>query len=502
MNTKTKNLMQICRLLEANADENLKWRPGFHLSPKTGWMNDPNGLCEYKGEYHIFFQYSPYNTCPGTNFWGHFTTKDFVSYQYHAPALCVDEKFDCHGVYSGSAIVENDKMYLFYTGNVKQCGDGLDYILKGREHNTVIAESEDGFNFTRKQLLMENSDYPEECTCHVRDPKVFKLEGRYYMVLGARRRDDVGEVLVFESIDKYNWKHINTIRTEEKLGFMWECPDLFELDGQWFLSVSPQGVESDGYKYNNVYQSGYFPLYGDFRTECSLGEFTEIDRGFDFYAPQSFLDEDGRRIMIGWLGLPDLDDYYENPTHEMHWMHMLTCPRKLGRRGDRLMQYPVCELEKLRGDCIEVNVNGLAEIKNADVFDMEINSIGSQEISITLRGDCKISYKNRLLTLEFGESGMGRKSRTVKLDALDNLRILADTSSVEIFANGGEEVFSSRYYPDESSVGVIIKAQHIVLLDRCTTDAPLCMKIRLSVSAAERHVMWPRQWQSWVEKAE
>ena len=81
---------------------------------------------------------------------------------------------------------------------------------------------------------------------------------------------------------------------------MWECPDLFQLDGQWFLAVSPQGIECQ-----NVYGCGYFPIYGDWRRDCILGNFHHTDLGFDYYAPQSFTDETGRRIQIGWMGMPD-----------------------------------------------------------------------------------------------------------------------------------------------------------------------------------------------------
>src|SRR5699024_12606036 len=86
---------------------------------------------------------------------------------------------------------------------------------------------------------------------------------------------------------------------------MWECPDLFELDGQWFLVCSPQGVTRQGNKYQNVYSCGYFPLYGDFRGDYTLGDFRELDCGFDFYAPQSFADG-GRRLQFGWMGMPEI----------------------------------------------------------------------------------------------------------------------------------------------------------------------------------------------------
>ena len=181
-------------------------------------------------------------------------------------------------------------MNIFYTGNVKNIGD-YDYINSGREHNTVLIVSEDGKNFNNKKLLMKNSDYPSNLTCHVRDPKVFKENDKFYMVQGARDKEDVGQIIVFESDDLINWKYINTIKSEEKFGYMWECPDLIELNGKKVLIISPQGIEADGIKYNNIYQSGYYLLEGDFKTEnYKLNNFDEIDRGFDFYAPQTFVD--------------------------------------------------------------------------------------------------------------------------------------------------------------------------------------------------------------------
>lgn len=130
-------------------------------------------------------------------------------------------------------------MYLYYTGNVKHPGN-FDYIKEGRGHNVCLAVSKDGVTLDSKQCLLTNRDYPAGLTCHVRDPKVFAYEGRYYMVLGARTLEDKGEVLVLESTDKLRWTHINTLTTPEPFGYMWECPDLFCLDGQWYLAVSPR----------------------------------------------------------------------------------------------------------------------------------------------------------------------------------------------------------------------------------------------------------------------
>ena len=131
--------------------------------------------------------------------------------------LCPDQPFDCHGAYSGSALIEEDQMYLFYTGNVKLLGEH-DYVNTGRESNTVMAVSSDGMRVDTKELLMTNGDYPDDLTRHVRDPKVWKQDGVYYMVLGARTVEDAGTALIFESKDKFQWKHINTLRTSAAFG--------------------------------------------------------------------------------------------------------------------------------------------------------------------------------------------------------------------------------------------------------------------------------------------
>ena len=206
-------------------------RQKLHVQPPVGWLNDPNGLCQIGDEYHVFYQYGPFDPTGGVKHWGHVRSRDLFHWEHLPVMLYPDEPFDCHGVYSGSALVEDGMLYLYYTGNVKHPGE-YDYIKQGRGHNVCLATSRDAIHLDNKRCLMYNQDYPAGLTCHVRDPKVFALDGRYYMVLGARTLDDHGEVLVFESADKLHWNHINTITTPKAFGYMWECPDLFELNGQ------------------------------------------------------------------------------------------------------------------------------------------------------------------------------------------------------------------------------------------------------------------------------
>lgn len=452
MNVRQKNLLKACAALEGNASTDTKYRPKYHISPKVGWLNDPNGLCQLNGLYHIFYQYSPFDTKPGLNYWGHCTTKDFIHYEYHEPALCSDEKFDCHGVYSGSALIDDNTMNIFYTGNVKQVGD-FDYITKGREHNTIRLTSKDGFNFSQKQLLMTNSDYPKDVTCHVRDPKVWKENGSYYMVLGSRRLDDVGEVLVYQSSNLNSWNLINRISTKEKFGYMWECPDMYDFDGTKVLAVSPQGIEPNGYLYNNIYQSGYFVLNGDFTGNYSLSDFTELDNGFDFYAPQSFVDENNRRILIAWLGLPDIDDLYSNPTGD--WVHMLTIPRELSFKDGKVYQQPLEELTMLRKSTNNFSCNGKRSFRIDTTFELIVENL--KDIFTINLDDVIISYNSKIFKLEFGNSGMGRTFRAIETNNVYKVQIFCDNSSLEIFLNDGEYVLSSRFYPNEEILNVAIE---------------------------------------------
>ena len=128
--------------------------------------------------------------------WGHSTSKDLIVWEYEGAALYPDQPFDVGGVYSGSARVEDDgTMHVFYTGNVKhEDSEGYDYVTTGREANTIHVTSKDGQHFSHKKLVLGNDDYPDDDTAHVRDPKVWRSGDKYYMVQGARRKDDTGEV--------------------------------------------------------------------------------------------------------------------------------------------------------------------------------------------------------------------------------------------------------------------------------------------------------------------
>lgn len=198
-------------------------RQKLHVQPPVGWLNDPNGLCQIGDEYHVFYQYGPFDPTGGVKHWGHVRSRDLFHWERLPVMLYPDEPFDCHGVYSGSALVEDGMLYLYYTGNVKHPGE-YDYIKQGRGHNVCLATSRDAIHLDNKRCLMYNQDYPAGLTCHVRDPKVFAYEGRYYMVLGARTVDDRGEVLVLESTDRLHCMTLPRVLTHDGQGHILQNP--------------------------------------------------------------------------------------------------------------------------------------------------------------------------------------------------------------------------------------------------------------------------------------
>ena len=394
-----------------NMRENVKRdknRLHFHMMPPTGWMNDPNGLCQFHGVNHIYFQYTPFLAGWGTKLWGHYTTKDWVHYTEEEPFLFPDTKWDRDGVYSGSACVKEDGIHYFYTGNVKLQDKEYDYIMK---------------------------------------------DGYYYMIQGGRDDENRGCVLLFQSDNLKDWKWYDTVYSKQPFGYMWECPDLFEIDGQQIMTCCPQGVEQQGYEYQNVYQCGYFPVSFDIENKkYEFSEFTELDKGFDIYAIQTFQDEKGRRILIGWMGIPDAD-YDNDATVQYDWIHALTMPRELSFKDGKLLQKPLKEMQQLRKNEFHCALSEFVQWEPKDScfelhIDFEERTEKNSSVKIQLREDVFLSWEKGLFRLNMGKSGHGRKERIAEIKQLRNLTIFSDTSAIEIFINDGQNVMTTRVYSE------------------------------------------------------
>ena len=465
MSALTNDLKKLTAAAEKTAPMEGGFRQKFHLMPPTGWLNDPNGLCQSDGVFHAFFQYSPFDPEGGAKLWGHYTSRNMIDWEYKGVPLYPDQPFDCSGVYSGCAYLEDGQMYLYYTGNVKlEDRDDYDYVNTGREANTVLVTSPDGKQFSRKRLLMRNSDYPSDLTLHVRDPKVWKEDGVYYMLQGARSKDDVGQGILFRSDDKISWSFAGRVETKEKFGYMWECPDYFETDGVKVFSASVQGLDGEEWKDRNVYQSGYFLVDGDILGEYSLSDYRLWDYGFDYYAPQSFEAEDGRRILIGWMGMPDCDEY-TNLTIREGWQHCFTFPREVFVRDGIVCQRPVRELDERKRPAAAAE--GTLERDGDQAYEADITGIRNNSFRAVVGEELVLEYRDGRFEMRFEDQAKdavsgGRSLRYRRMEELRSVKILADVSSVEVFINGGEYVFSTRYYPKKYRFCVEAEGAEIV----------------------------------------
>lgn len=461
------------RLEEANPGEieelkekvtSCDWRQTYHIQPEIGLLNDPNGFSYYNGEYHLFYQWFPLGPVHGLKYWYHTKSLDLVHWENVGVAIEPTEYFESHGVFSGSALEHEGRLYLFYTGNTRD----QDWIRHPYQCMAVMDEDETIEKFADAVI----KDVPIGYTDHFRDPKLWRENDSFYAVIGAQRENKTGCVVLYRSNNLKDWEYIGEIETGlTDFGFMWECPDYFELDEQGILLFSPQGVQPEGEHYQNIYQSGY--LIGEKLDldSCAFphGEFKELDRGFDFYAPQSMLNPEGRRIVVGWMGLPDI----EYPSDRNGWAHCLTLPRELTLEDGKLIQQPVRELQQLRKNEVIVEAdltnerksfdhfNGVAyelrcEFSNKDAteFGIEVR-VGEQE-KTTLTYDSnnkKIIFDRSQSGVPFSQDyGMVRQcsfhSRTV------TFHLFVDSSSIELFVNDGQEVFTARIFPEPESRGI------------------------------------------------
>lgn len=444
-----------------------RWRMGFHLTPPAGWMNDPNGLCEKDGIYHVYHQYRPSWPRENDCCWGHFTSRDLVHWTHRGVAIERTLPEESDGVWSGSAIVVDGIIHVFYTANRRHLPSfegEFDFVHTGRDAVQFHASSRDGMGFSDKRPIITNDDSPEGTTRHVRDPKVWYQDGTWHMVLGARMEDDRGVVFLFCSDDLESWTYERTLSTPEAFGYMWECPDRIALSGHEFLAACPQGLPSEPMRFTNHDNSGYFILDGSLLSTGVLDpeRFFEWDAGFDFYAPQSFEDGSGRTILFAWMGEPS-PAYTSTPEGCDFW-YCLTVPRLLTLAEDgTILQTPVPELDALHRRELTLGTDGRIRLEcpRADIRLEGISGAGS----IRIDGGLVLSWDGETLRLRFedAELGAGRDERVRPLGELGDLRILVDNSAVEIFVNGGGLAMATRFFPRTEGLEVELACNYEIL---------------------------------------
>ncbi len=425
--------------------KNALMRQRYHFMAEEGWLNDPNGLIFFRGKYHFFYQYNPYDSFWGSMHWGHAVSDDLLHWDYLPVALAPSEPYDDHkegGCFSGSAIEHDGKLFLIYTGTANY-GDGF-------VQTQCVAYSEDGIHFEKYEnnpVITAPKGYDP---ANFRDPKVWEHEGRFYLVCGAKK-DDLAKALLYRSDNLLEWEFVNVMaESRGELGNMFECPDFFPIEDKYVLMFSPMGLNERTCVY----------LVGDMDYKTGTFYHTvmgEIDWGFDYYAPQSFLDAKGRRLIVGWANAWDWMPFWKDwgPTYKEHWCGSFAIPRQVRLMPDNTLQFlPVEELKSLRTEeNVRYNVeDGPVDVSAGDgvafecrlVLDLERTT--AETVVLELRSDGKfksvvcLDLKHGQMTFDRNQGdGWSRGQTKSPLKLLDkkllDIHFFSDQSSIEVFSS-------------------------------------------------------------------
>lgn len=437
-------------------------RPLFHFSSPIGWINDPNGFSEFNGEYNLFYQYYPYETKWGPMHWGHSKSHDLIKWERLPIVMAPDQDYDFGGCFSGSAVEYNGKHVLMYTG-VREIilEDGSHFVTQDQ----CIAVG-DGINYKKLDCnpVIKSEDLPEGCSIEdFRDPYIWNDNGIFYAVVGNRHADGSGQILLFKSEDLSSWSFVSVLdRSRNQIGRMWECPNFVNIDGSDVMIISPQEVKRDSklaYDGNNtVYLIG---RYDKETHEFIRDDYAVIDSGLDFYAPQVLKAKDGRTIMIGWMQSWDNNIV----PQDFKWSGMMSIPRELSIKDNKLIQKPVSELNKYHSDHVEyknlvvnneVKLDGISGRTLDLSIDIDAADCQKFMIKIAKNDDYEtvISYDAERKYICFDRSNSGctldvvhtRKMKINDYNKKVKLRLIIDRYSVEIFANDGEHVMTNTLY--------------------------------------------------------
>ena len=462
-------------------------RPIFHLTPWVGWMNDPNGFSYYRGQYHLFYQYYPYDTEWNSMHWGHAVSHDLLHWTYLPAALAPDAPYDSFGCFSGSAMeLPDGKQLLLYTGVRKEGGD------KGKEFQTQCIAVGDGIDYQKyaRNPVLDAKDLPEGLSPYdFRDPKIWRMPGGgYRCVVGARRMDKRGVLLLFSSEDAFHWRFESILAENDgHFGLMWECPDFFPLDGKHVLFVSPQDMLPEGFEYHNgngtVCQIGVF----DEETKRFLPEYHQaIDYGIDFYAPQTILTPDGRRVMIGWM--QNWDTSKNTGYEDRQWFGQMSLPRELSIRNGRLYQQPIRELERYRGPkveyknvpisecvaldgikgrCVEMDIRVRPEDpeKPYHKFTMRFAQDGQYHSLLSFRPHESLLKIDRKFSGSRRAYIHQRRCQVAQRGGEIHLHVILDRFSIEVFINDGEQVMTATILTDPSARDIAFEADGKAVMD-------------------------------------
>ena len=439
-------------------------RPQYHFLPPANWMNDPNGLIQWKNQFHLFYQYNPYGAFHGSIHWGHAVSTDLVHWR-HLPVALVPtpDGPDKDGCWSGCAIDHNGIPTIFYTGVSPQV--------------QCTATSSDDLLTWQKRLQPVIAAPPPDIREHaggdLRDPFVWRQDGLWYMLLTSKIEGGGGLVLLYRSADTINWEYLHPLisgdvnqRDPFWTGTIWECPNLIDFGDKQVILVSLQGTP------NTFLYVCYFT--GEFRQES----FTTHSRHIlvptsIFYAPQVMRLDDGRVILFSWI----LEDRTARSALQAGWSGMMSLPLECSLLvSGKLGLAPVRELQSLRKNhsrFVNLQPNGsflplqgqaleiLARFEPApgSAFGLKVRcSPDGQEQTLIICRDNQVIIDSERSSLN---ADVNRRITTLPVEIEDriNLHIFLDHSILEVFVND-QSYLVSRIYPSRpDSLGIGVFAE-------------------------------------------
>ena len=436
------------------------WHTHYHVEPTSGLLNDPNGFSYFDGKWILFYQNFPFGAAHGLKSWVQLESDDLVHFNETGVKVFPDTPLDSHGAYSGSAMQFDDKLFLFYTGNVRD----ENWIRHPYQIGALIDQ-----NGNLKKIDQILIDQPEDATDHFRDPQIFKFKDQYYAIVGGQDLEKKGFVRLYKAVnnDYTNWVEVGDLDfNNDRTAYMMECPNLVFVGEQPVLLYCPQGLDKEVLDYDNIYPNMY-KIGASFDPEqaklVDVSELHNLDYGFEAYATQGFNATDGRAYAVSWLGLPDVS----YPTDSYDYQGALSLVKELTIKDGKLYQYPIEAVKVLRAES-ETFANK-AQTKNCYELELQFEEDSQNEIVLFANQEGKglalsFDLANGLVTVDRSQAGQQYAqdfgaSRSCSIDnQVTAANIFIDNSIFEIFINKGEKVFSGRVYPDADQTGILIKA--------------------------------------------
>lgn len=424
-------------------------REQYHFTPFVNWSNDPNGLCWYKGYYHLFYQSNPHEQKWGRMYWGHAASRDLIHWKHLPFALdpqkeVLESELLTGGAFSGSAISMEDGIRLFFTRDVEQIGDSGSI-----RQSQATAWSRDGVSFGEEQEILPALSL-QGTDVNFRDPKVFLLDGKWYMALAANYCGKAA-ALLYSSGDLRQWTFTGPLLQLEDPDIpSLECPDFFPLGDDYVLLVSVMDVKVQyGAKQPVNYYVGEWK--GEkFRASCE----GVCDFGENFYAAQTF-EHAGRRILFGWIC-----DWQKEHEIEKHGAYgSMTIPRVLSTKEHRLYQTPASEVYNLLGEIlVEKEQCARVELEipgNSYYSSISFSEETSFEILLAEDGEdfLKLVGCDGVLELISTRTGNRPVKFVAKTKRIRKIEIFMDRRVVEIYVNDGEAV-GTKLFVNHSKRGI------------------------------------------------